>query len=531
LIAEMSHETNTFSPVPTDLARFGGGLPGSGAVPLSGTAVEAAYEGTHTGVGAFLELAAEAGADVVTPISASAPPSGIVQDDAYEYICDAICSSVAETHPDAIMLCLHGAMAVESTEDGEGELLRRIRAIAPDTPVAITLDMHCNFYDEIAKYANTVAGYHTYPHEDMYETALRAGRPLLAMMAGECQPVTSWGNRRMLPHIMRQSTLDPYPGREFKTPNKAIQARCLQMETSGDALIASVFVGFPHADIENAGLSAVVVTDGDEAQAAKLRDELLEMAWASRADWVFEHEPLSDSIARAQEMATADDEDKPVILLDHYDNTASGGTMDTTTVLSAVLEAGLDDVVFYGIFDPAAVETMAKAGVGATVSLSLGGKMDMPAIGLKGEPVEVKGEVITLKGQDETTSSGRRGGAGPSAVLRVGDRVDICVISRHVEPNNLGCMKDLDIDATTRKYLVLKSRVHWQNSRGFGPIYKGVVECDGTGVCGSDYSEMTFENVRRPIYPLEVDADPLSAAEKEAQAITAPVAATVATEE
>ena len=139
--------------------------------------------------------------------------------------------------------------------------------------------------------------------------------------------------------------------------------------------------------------------------------------------------------------------------------------------------------------------------------------------------------MITLKGQDETTSSGRRGGAGPSAVLRVGDRVDICVISRHVEPNNLGCMEALDIDATTRKYLVLKSRVHWQNSRGFGPIYKGVVECDGTGVCGSDYSEMTFENVRRPIYPLEEDADPLSAAEKAAQAIKARVAATVASEE
>jgi hypothetical protein len=138
-------------------------------------------------------------------------------------------------------------MAVESTEDGEGELLRRIRAIAPDTPIAITLDMHCNFYDEIAKHADTSAGYHTYPHEDQYETAMRAGKPLLAMMAGSCAPVTSWGNRRMLPHIMRQSTLDPYPGREFKTPNKAIQERCLEMETSGDALIASVFVGFPHA--------------------------------------------------------------------------------------------------------------------------------------------------------------------------------------------------------------------------------------------------------------------------------------------
>ena len=292
LIAQMSHETNTYSPVPTDLARFAGGLPGSGAVPLAGPAVAESFGGTRSGVGAFLELAEEAGADVVTPISASAPPSGTVHDHAFEYICDAICDSVAADKPDAILLCLHGAMAVESHEDGEGELLQRIRQLAPDTPIAITLDMHCNFYDEIAACADTVAGYHTCkctapfctpmahgwssapfavvdcnlarlppvcrtqeaactdPHEDMYETAMRAGRPLLAMMSGDAKPVTSWGNRRMLPHIMRQSTLDPYPGRPFKTPNKAIQARALEMEESGQALIASVFVGFPHADVK-----------------------------------------------------------------------------------------------------------------------------------------------------------------------------------------------------------------------------------------------------------------------------------------
>ena len=104
LIAQMSHETNTYSPVPTDLARFAGGLPGSGAVPLSGPAVAESFAGTRSGVGAFLELAEQAGADVVTPISASAPPSGTVQDHAFEYICDAICNSVMAHKPHAIFL-------------------------------------------------------------------------------------------------------------------------------------------------------------------------------------------------------------------------------------------------------------------------------------------------------------------------------------------------------------------------------------------------------------------------------------------
>ena len=198
--------------------------------------------------------------------------------------------------------------------------------------------------------------------------------PLLAMMDGSVSPVTSWAPAPMMPHVMRQSTLDPYPGREFKTPNKAIQARCLEMERSGEALIASVFVGFAHADIEFCGLSAVVVTDGDIAAADKLRDELLSMAWAARFDFVFKHEPLGAAIRRAERMAEELPGAKPVVLLDHCDNTASGGTMDTTLVLKAVIDAGLKDVCFFGIFDPAAVEQLLAAGEGSSIALSLGGK-------------------------------------------------------------------------------------------------------------------------------------------------------------
>jgi len=270
------------------------------------------------------------------------------------------------------------------------------------------------------------------------------------------------------------------------------------MEEKGEALIASVFVGFAHADIEFCGLSAVVVTDGDLEAAERLRDELLDMAWAARHDFVFVHEPLEDALGRAREMAAAAaGGDKPVILLDHCDNTASGGTMDTTLVLKAVIDQGLDDVCFFGIFDPGAVEVMAAAGEGAVVRLSLGGKLAMPAIGEPiGVPLEVAGTVRSLAPAH-----------GGSAVLRVGDKVDICVVSRHVEPNNLDAMTRLGIEPTKRKYLVLKSRVHWQNSQGFGPIYKGVVECDGLGVCGSDFSALTFENVQRPVYPLDLEAD------------------------
>src|SRR5208282_1384244 len=256
LIAMMKHETNTFSPVPTPLARFGHG-PG----PLYGEAAVRAYRGTGTGLGAYLDLATREGAEIVLPIAASAPPSGPVEDAAYAEITDRICTAAAEGGFDGIMLDLHGAMVTQSLEDGEGQFLKRLRAIDAKTPIAVSLDMHANLYGEIIANATVVTGYRTYPHIDTYETALLAGEILLRAIHGEVRPVMAWGNVPMLPHVMRQGTDDH--------PNRELQHRCATMSAEG-ALAASLFTGFPHADITNAGLSAVVVTDNDPGLAERL---------------------------------------------------------------------------------------------------------------------------------------------------------------------------------------------------------------------------------------------------------------------
>src|SRR4029077_2196154 len=189
LIAMMKHETNTFSPVPTPLQRFGHG-PG----PLYGEAAIAAYRGTGTGLGAYLDLALRDGAEIVLPIAAGAPPSRPVDDGAYEHIAGVICEAVAKGGYHGIMLDLHGAMVTESCEDGEGELLRRIRALDPTTPITVAYDMHANLYPAMIENATVVAGYRTYPHIDTYETAHRAGDILLRALKGEVRPVIEWGN-------------------------------------------------------------------------------------------------------------------------------------------------------------------------------------------------------------------------------------------------------------------------------------------------------------------------------------------------
>ena len=490
VIAQMKHETNTFSPVPTDLARFAR----ASATPLEGEEIRAAFKGTGTGIGAFIELAEKAGAEMVLPVAGSAAPSGPVHTAAYEYMTQRILDAVAKGC-DAVLLDLHGAMVTERHEDGEGELLARIRKIAPGVPVGVALDMHTNFFPAMGQTATVIAGYQTYPHVDMYDTGMRAGRPVLAMLEGRSRPAMAWGWRPMLPHVMRQSSLD--------APNREIQARAKAMEKEG-ALAATFFVGFPHADIPYAGVSAVVVTEGDAARARRLADELLDMAWRCREQFVYRIEPLAQSLARARQMQGG-----PVVLLDHYDNCASGGTMDTMAVLGGILEAGMQDVCAFAVFDPQAVRQMQEAGLGARVTLPLGGKLDMPALGLKGRPLSVTGTVKKivdgLHKNEGPMAKGERMDMGPSVVLDTG-KVEIAVISRHTEPYDMASFRALGLQPAKKKYLMLKSRVHWR--AGLGPLAKAVVECAGEGVCTSDYAQLKFNRVRRPAYPLDIDATP-----------------------
>src|SRR5260370_15675359 len=192
----MMHETNTFSPVPTPLASFR---------PLSGDAAIEEFRDTNTQIGGFLDVAKEANAEVVVPLAAGAHPSGYVEKAAYEDMCDAIVGAI-RSGCDAAFLALHGAMVAEHFDDGEGELLRRIRAVAPRLPLALRLDFHSPTTAQMVEHATVVAGYRTYPHVDMGETGQRAGRTLLRALDGLVQPVMVWGSRPMM-----TSTLVPPP--------------------------------------------------------------------------------------------------------------------------------------------------------------------------------------------------------------------------------------------------------------------------------------------------------------------------------
>jgi microcystin degradation protein MlrC len=234
---------------------------------------------------------------------------------------------------------------------------------------------------------------------------------------------------------------------------------------------------------------------------------LLDFAWKARQDFTFKPEPLAESVARAK-AAGASKADLPVVLLDHYDNCASGGTMDTTEVLAEILRQGLTEVAFFGICDPEAVAACQQAGIGATVTLALGGKLPMPALQKSSTPLTVTGKVKTISAGYFVTKAGLSPGLkvfmGPTVVLDTG-AVEIVLVTRQVEPVSPDMFHILGIEPRDKRFLAIKSRVHWRAA--LGPLAREIVECAGVGVCTSDYSQLTFRNVRRPIYPLDPGAN------------------------
>ncbi len=230
----------------------------------------------------------------------------------------------------------------------------------------------------------------------------------------------------------------------------------------------------------------------------------LDAAWERRADFQYRSEPLQESIARARALP-----DGPVLLVDHADNCASGGTQDTMTVVAEVMRQGLTDVAVGAICDPEAVQRLIAAGVGSRVTLPLGGKTDMPSIGRKGAPLTVTGVVRVLSDGEFTVRgpmyTGVRTFLGPTAVLDTG-AIEFVVVSRHHEPWDLGIFRSVGIEPTAKHYLLLKSRIHYR--AGFLPIAKHVVECAGEGVTSSDLNLFRFRKVRRPIFPLDAGAHP-----------------------
>jgi len=482
--ARLNHETNTFSPLATPLSAFG---PDG---PTFGRAAFEAARGTRTGLGAFIDAATARGDEITVAVNATANPSGTVEASAYERLAGSIVEAV-RGGCDAVALDLHGAMVAHGADDGEGELLRRIRAVAPEVPLAVALDLHGNITQTMVDAADVMVGFKTYPHIDMYETGVHAARLLFEWLDGGARPYVAWAQPPLLSHTLRSATGEG-------AMQRAVQ-RARQMEAEG-LLAASVFAGFSLADIRDAGLSIVTVAR-DRGQAQQAADELARQAWVERDGFVYRAEPLADSVARARSLQQPG---RPVLLLDHGDNVMSGGTCDTTALLEECLRQGMTNLGIGPLADAATVALAFDAGLGARIKLAIGNKVPLGLPAPQAAPFECEVTVRALgDGHFRITGpiyTGETWNMGRTAVLQH-EAFTAVVSERPMEPLDLAVFTSVGVDPRAFSWLLLKSRMYCRPS--FVPIAGGLVECDSRGVCSSDYGLFHFSRLRRPIHPLD----------------------------
>lgn len=484
LISRLNHETNTFSPVPTPLESF---------APTYGEAAYHDNKGMRTAMAAFIDLAEGLGATLVTPVSATANPSGKVHAAAYDALTERIVSAAPGC--DAILLDLHGAMVAENSADGEGDLLARLRSAAPGVPIGVALDLHGNITQKMVDHADVVVGFKTYPHVDMYETGAHAGRLLLAMLQGGPRHCVRWHPLPLMGHTLRSTTLE---GAMLRAVDAARAA-----EHEGMPAV-TVFAGFSLADIAAPCMSVVVTGHASDPQAAQaVADRIANQIWNDRAQFVYDSEPLQDSLSRAQ--ALAQGASRPVLLLDHSDNCMSGGTCDAMDVLQAALAQGLEGIAMGPLCDPQAVQALVQAGVGAQVGLELGNKVPLTQLGITKQPLQVTGRVLAISDGEYTVTgpiyTGQRCSMGRTVLLDIG-RAQIVVTEHPHEPWDLGVFGCVGVDPTAFRFVLLKSRMYCRPV--FGPLAQALVECDSpSGVTSSNYALFPFSQVQRPVFPLD----------------------------
>ncbi|MDY6875814.1 MAG: M81 family metallopeptidase [Chloroflexota bacterium] len=489
LIGAIGHESNTFTPFLTTLDDF---YVRYGPTILSGSM----YQGSLQGIIAMLR---SHGVELVPTIDASAMPGGVVEQSAYEEFKQAVLQKAQANDIDGVCLYLHGAMRAEGLDYCENDLCRDLRAkLGPDVPISIALDMHANIVAEMVKNVDAMVAYHTAPHIDAYETGIRAAEMLLQILEeGYRSKIGLAKIPFLLPGEMAQTSLDP-----MATMMKIVK----EIEQHPDVLSASLANGHCWADIPDIGVAAVVVTKGDVELAQTEVSRLAAAFWERRAEFGLSAEayPVEEAIEKAMAAGESGNHNGcTVFLSDSGDNPGAGGTTDVPLLLEKLLAKQATSVLVAGIWDAEAVETCAAAGVGQTVTLSVGGKLDKQ----HGTPLEVTGRVRLLTDGHYYHGGIRRppmmrAKSGPISVLNI-DGVDVILSSNRLSFVDPIQLRSLGLEPSGYRIVVLK---RGYLTAPFQAISKRSILALSPGATNCDVTQMEFHRVNRPMYPLDADA-------------------------
>jgi len=485
LTAEISHETNTFNIHPTDLQNFQERYLHDGP-----TAIAARGHG-NTELAGVLEVGLRHGWAINHTISAAAGPGGRVTDRAFEHLCSPLLNAAAQGGWDGILLMLHGAMVTATHDDGEAEILRRLRAITGyDLPIAVTLDPHANVSSAMCNLAQILVSFTTYPHVDMRVTGSRTAELLHRAVTGDINPITVRAHRPMLEEASGGRT-DIGPMIDRHAAGRGYEARA-------GIYAVSINGAFPCADIAEVGPTVLVTAELGTCGAQTIADDIADDIW-DRRDEKLNHYL---SVEQAASMAAAWKPGAgPLVIADYADNPGSGAYGDSTALLAALIDAGVGDACFGPMVDPEVARHLQSEALGTSVTVRMGGK-SAPAFG--GGPIQVTGTVQWV-GEGIFTGSGSILGGqqrsfGATAVLQV-QGIDILIVSIAQQLLDLRQFEAFGIDPQMRAVVALKSMQHFRAA--FTPIAGRIVVCDSGALCTLNYASLDYCKVPRPMYPLD----------------------------
>ena len=483
----IGHETNTFSSIPTSLDDFK--LQRSYHI---GDEIISTFRQTSTITGGFIESSEKLGIQIVPLLWTFATPSGKIEQAAYDTLKGEFLDLLRNAGElDGVLLDLHGAMATEEIEDAEGDLIRSVREIVGSLPIVVTLDLHANITAEMAEYSDTIIGFDTYPHVDCYDRGVEAGQVIFDIVQGNVRPTMAFRQLPLLTSPPAQCTMKPLMS--------GVVEQLHALETEPGVVTATLAMGFPFADIRDAGVTVLVTTNDDQQLAEQHADRFAKYIWDMREAFNLNLVSVEEAI----EIANGTD-GQPIVLAEGSDNPGGGGPCDGTIILRKFIEADVQDAVIAIIADPESVSLAIEAGVGNTVALNVGGK----TIPLHGDPVPLTGYVKTISDGNFVhkgpMARGVRSSLGRTAVVQVGG-VEIILTERRFQPLDAEVLRSVGIEPRDRKLIALKSAVHFRAD--YTPIAHEILEADTPGVHSADLFSYDYQSVRRPIYPLDTDAD------------------------
>lgn len=483
-VAGFSHETVSFWPGVTSLEDFE-------RTALYGEEVLTKRRGTNTAIGGFIAVCEEEHVDLIPVCAASGGATATVADEVYDHYAPYILKGIAEVADeiDGVLLALHGAMATESREDPETDLVREVRRlVGREMPIMVTFDLHGNKDEAIIKEATGVFGYHSSPHVDAGETGRRAARAMVATLAEEVKPSMALVKPGIVvPSVFSATTI---------SPGKDIIDRVLEWEKREKVVDVTALFGFSWSDVHQLGMSMIAVTNDDPKLAEDIVEDLAKLAWEKREYLTGKAEASLYSVEEGVSLALerAKKASKPIIILDHADR-----TNDTTFVLTELMAQGAKNTALPLFFSPEEAKICVEAGVGNIVKLEVGGSTGWR----DGGPVELEGRVLWA-------GKGKYIGTGP---MRVNQEIDhgntaildvngiwLQLVSRKASLIDEDPIIQFGYETQDFDIIVSKSKTHFRAV--YEEVGEEIIIIDAPGQCPADTSVFDYRNVPQGIYPL-----------------------------